>query len=107
MRSRYLIHEPDRAHFITSTLVAWLPVFTTPACCDILIRSLEYCRTHKQLRLYAWVIMENHIHAIVAGPALSNVIADWKKFTARELVDQIKHCESLTLATRRIPPFNY
>src|SRR5205085_9091675 len=29
MRSRYRINEPDAAHFITSTIVEWLPVFTT------------------------------------------------------------------------------
>ena len=29
MRSRYRIHEPDAAHFITSTIIEWLPVFTT------------------------------------------------------------------------------
>jgi hypothetical protein len=33
MRSRYQIKDPDRAHFITSTIVDWLPVFTSPACC--------------------------------------------------------------------------
>jgi len=29
MRSRYRIHEPDAAHFITATIIEWLPVFTT------------------------------------------------------------------------------
>jgi len=48
MRSRYRINEPDAAHFITSTVVAWLPVFTTQACCDILARSFAYCREHKR-----------------------------------------------------------
>jgi REP element-mobilizing transposase RayT len=89
MRSRYRILEPDRAHFITSTIVDWLPVFTTPACCDILVQSFDYCRNHKQLRIHGWVIMDNHIHALVAGPQLSGTIADWKKFTARALVAQI------------------
>ncbi len=53
MRSRYRVHEPDRAHFVTATIVEWLPVFTTAACCDILVRSLEHCRQHKGLRVYA------------------------------------------------------
>ena len=89
MRSRYGVHDPTHAHFITSTIVGWLPVFTTEACCEILVGSFEYCRRHKQLRLYGWVIMENHFHAIVSAPSLPAVISDLKKFTARSLVDQL------------------
>jgi REP element-mobilizing transposase RayT len=90
MRSRYRINVPDAPYFITSTIVEWLPVFTTGACCDLLLRSFEYCREHKALRIYAWVIMENHFHAIFAGPNLASTIADLKKFTAREILMQLE-----------------
>jgi putative transposase len=70
MRSRYRVHEPHAAYFITATVVAWLPVFTTAARCDILTQSLEYCRQHKDLKIYAWVILDNHFHAILAAPDL-------------------------------------
>jgi len=89
MRSRYRIHERGVAHFITSTVVEWLPVFTTHDCCDILVRSFAYCREHKGLRIYAWVLLDNHFHAIVAGPELAGTIADLKKFTAREVIAQL------------------
>jgi hypothetical protein len=58
MRSRYLIHHPDRAHFVTSTIVEWLPVFTSSTCCDIVVNSLHHCREHKKLKIYAWVILD-------------------------------------------------
>jgi len=90
MRSRYRINEPEAAHFITATVVEWLPVFTTATCCDILVRSLEYCRANKQLRIHAWVILDNHFHAIVAGPALAETIRDWKRFTAGALLKQLR-----------------
>lgn len=90
MRSRYRINHPDAAHFISSTIVEWLPVFTTAACCDILVRSLEYCRREKALRIYGWVILDNHFHAVVAGPNLAATIADLKKFTAREILVQLE-----------------
>lgn len=89
MRSRYYVREKQAAHFITSTVVQWLPVFTTAACCDILVASLEFCRREKGLRIYAWVIMENHFHAIVAAPDLSRTVADFKKFTARQILEQL------------------
>lgn len=90
MRSRYRIKIEDAAHFITSTAVEWLPIFTTTACCDILIRSFDYCRRQKALRIYGWVIRDNHFHAIISGPRLAQTVADLKKFTARELLGQLK-----------------
>ncbi len=90
MRSRYLVHAPDLAHFVTATIVEWLPIFTTAACCDILVRSLAYCREHKALKIYAWVILDNHFHAILAAPDLSAPLRDIKSFTARQLLAQLQ-----------------
>ncbi len=71
-------------------MVEWLPIFTTSACCDILTKSFAYCREHKGLQIFAWVVLDSHFHAIVADPALANTIADLKKFTAREVLAQLK-----------------
>jgi REP-associated tyrosine transposase len=90
MRSRYRIHESDKAHFITATIIEWLPVFTTAACCDIIVRSLEHCRQHKGLKVHAWVILDNHIHAILAAPDLTGTLRDLKSFTAKQILDQLK-----------------
>jgi REP element-mobilizing transposase RayT len=90
MRSRYQIRSPDAAHFVTVTVIEWLPIFTAGACCDILVRSLGYYRTHKQLRIHAWVILENHFHAILASPTLAETIRDWKRFTAGALLKQLR-----------------
>jgi putative transposase len=97
VRSRYHINEACAAHFVTATIVAWLPVFTTAERCDILIRSLEYCRAHKDLRIHAWVILDNHFHAILAAPDLSGVLADLKRHTARRVLELLKteRCEWL------------
>jgi putative transposase len=89
MRSRYRVHHPDRAHFVTCTIVEWLPVFTSPACCDIILSSLEHCRVHKGLKIYAWVILENHFHTILAAPDLSAVLRDLKSFTAAKILEQL------------------
>jgi len=90
MRSRYRVGDPDHAHFVTATVVGWLPVFTTAACCDILVRSLAYCRQHKGLKIYGWVILDNHFHAVLAAPELSNVLRDLKSFTAKQILQQIQ-----------------
>lgn len=89
MRSRYRVLEKESAHFVTSTVIEWLPIFTTSACCDILVETLDFYRREKGLRLYGWVIMENHFHAIIHGPDLSRTMADLKKFTAKRIVEQL------------------
>ena len=90
MRSRYTVREPDQAHFVTGTIVEWLPVFTSRACCEILVDSLVYCRRAKGLKIYGWVILDNHFHAILQAPNLSSVLRDFKSFTAAKVVEQIK-----------------
>ena len=111
MRSRYRAQEPDRAYFVTSSVVQWLPVFTTEeaeglgrkvdgraaARCDILVESLAYCREHKALRISAWVILDNHFHAILSAPDLPRVMADFKRHTARWLIEKLEaeRCEWL------------
>jgi len=90
VRSRYLVREKYQAHFVTSTIVDWLPVFTSSTCCDIVAEAFDYCRKHKGLQLYGWVIMPNHIHAVVQATELSRVMADLKKFTAHRLIVQLE-----------------
>ena len=97
MRSRYHARQPETAYFVTSTIVAWLPVFTTAARCDILVSAFEHCRAHKGLRISAWVILDNHFHAILAAPGLPRVLADFKRHTARRIIGQLEteRCEWL------------
>src|SRR4051812_18259634 len=87
---RYQIREPSAAHFITATIVEWLPIFTTSGCCEVVAESLRYCQQQKGLLIHAWVIMDNHIHAVVAGPELSATLGNPKKFTAKRLLAQIE-----------------
>ncbi len=90
MRSRYRVHETHHAHFITATIVEWLPVFASAGCCDVVVRSLEFCREKKALKVYGWVILDTHLHAVVAAPELAAVLRDLKSFTTRELLAQVE-----------------
>jgi REP-associated tyrosine transposase len=110
MRSRYRILERAHSHFITSTTVAWLPIFTTAARCDIIVDAFQYCRQNKGLKLYAWVILDTHFHTIVAAPELARVLADLKRHTARRIIEQSRQnsaigcCGSYATNARRIRP---
>lgn len=52
-------------YFITSTVVDWMDVFTSPVYKHIVVDSLKFCQEHKGLELFAWVLMTNHLHMIV------------------------------------------
>ncbi|MHB8069107.1 MAG: REP-associated tyrosine transposase [Desulfobaccales bacterium] len=86
MRTRYKITDKDEPFFITSTIVEWIPVFTRKPYVDILIDALTFSRENKGLKLFAYVIMDNHFHLLISGENLSNTIKDLKRHTAREII---------------------
>ena len=70
-------------------VVGWVDLFSRKACRDILINNLKYCIEHKGLLLYAYVIMTNHVHAIMAAEqdtkGLSFLIRDFKSYSSKQL----------------------
>lgn len=79
----------DELYFITSTVVDWVDIFTRPKYKHIILESLVYCQEHKGLKIYAWVLMSNHLHMIVSSgsqSSVSDILRDFKKFTSRRTV---------------------
>ncbi len=68
-RSRYKITEPNKPYFVTLTVLHWLPVFTRPETVNILLSSLDFIRKDG-LKIYAWVVLENHCHFVLQSEAL-------------------------------------
>jgi REP element-mobilizing transposase RayT len=57
------------------------------------VDALKYCQQHKGLNIYAWCLMPSHLHLLVNtedGFNLADVIRDFKKFTSKKIVEQIK-----------------
>jgi putative transposase len=90
MRSRYTIREPGVPYFITCTVVKWIPLFTRKPYFDILIDTLQFCRQHKGLKIYAYVILDNHLHLVVAGDKLTDILRDFKSYTAKLLIARLE-----------------
>jgi len=80
-------------YFLTLTVVEWIDIFTRPDYRHEIVNSLNYCIEHKGLKVYSWCLMSNHLH-LIAGTEdqilLSDILRDFKKFTSKALVDQIK-----------------
>jgi putative transposase len=89
---QYFVRNENEMYFITSTIVEWVDVFTRPVYKNIIVDSLKYCQEHKGLDIHAWVLMSNHLHAIVSareGYKLSDILRDFKKFTSKRIIDAI------------------
>jgi len=91
MSESYQIRDQNAVHFLTFQVVGWADIFTRKCYRDILIESFNYCRTHKNLKLHAYVIMSNHVHCILSSENnLSDVVRDYKKYTSKAILKAIK-----------------
>ncbi len=84
-RSRYKIVDSKLPHFITCTVLHWIPVFTRPATVEIILDSLRFLMADG-LKVYAYVILENHLHLIVQSEQLNQDVARFKSYTAKQLI---------------------
>jgi REP element-mobilizing transposase RayT len=96
-RSRYRIWEQQQAHFMTCTVVGWLPLFTRPDTVNILLDSWRYLQQHRGFELSGYVILENHLHLIASSPDPSKEMKDFKSFTAGQMIDLLETKKVTTL----------
>ncbi|OHD88380.1 transposase [Sulfuricurvum sp. RIFCSPLOWO2_12_FULL_43_24] len=89
-RSRYKIHEPTYPHFVTCTVLHWIPIFTRTESVQILIDSLAHLQQNDNLKIYAYVILENHLHMVVQSDDLGESIKKFKSFTAKKIINLLQ-----------------
>jgi REP element-mobilizing transposase RayT len=89
-RSRYKIFDNAFPHFLTCTVVGWLPIFTRPDAVQIIFDSWLFLHKSDRLQIFGYVILENHLHLIASSTQLAKEIGDFKSFTARKIIDLLK-----------------
>jgi len=89
-RSRYQIHHPSEPHFLTCTVVGWLPVFAQPEAAQVVLDSLRFLQKEGRLALFGYCILENHLHVIASAEDLVKEVAEFRSFTARRIIDLLK-----------------
>jgi len=89
-RTRYRFSTEQRPHFLTNTVVAWLPVFSYPDYANIILDSWRFLQKERSIVILAWVIMENHLHWIATGPNLAKRVGEFKSYTAKMILEKIK-----------------
>ena len=85
-RSRYKIYEPTYPHFITCTILHWIPIFTRVESTNIIFESLRYLQKTDNLKIYAYVILENHLHVVASSDDIGKSMKKFKAFTAKEIL---------------------
>ncbi len=92
MKEGYVIRDQSLPHFITATVVDWIDVFSRKNYRDVVIECFDFCIQNKGMILYGYVIMSNHIHFVAQSKdvKLSDLIRDFKKFTAKTILDKIQ-----------------
>jgi putative transposase len=96
-RDRYRIHDQAAPHFLTCTVLEWLPLFAQPANVQILFDSLQFLKEQGRLTLYGYVILENHCHLLAAAPDMSKTMASFKSFTAAQIIKRLTERHSPVL----------
>jgi len=89
MRSKYKILNKQGLYFVTSTIVEWIPVFTSEKYFNILTDAVEFSQANKELKVFAYVVMDNHFHMILQHENLTNVMKSIKSFTAKQIIEQL------------------
>ena len=88
-RSRYKITDATQAHFMTCTILHWIPIFTRTETVEIILDSLRHLQK-EGLKLYAYVILENHLHIIAQSEQLDKDIERFKSYTASQILRYLK-----------------
>ena len=87
----YKIRDEFGVYYLTFAVVEWIDVFSRKIYADIVLDGLKFCIEKKQLKVFAWCIMTNHIHLILQSSKgdLSGTLRDFKKFTSSRIINAI------------------
>ena len=86
------MHNESGVYFVSFATVNWIEVFTRQIYFDVLVDSINYCRMHKAMELFAYCFMPNHVHLVFRSVNEKPVelLRDFKKFAAKEVLKLIE-----------------
>lgn len=86
--------EKDGIYFITFTCQSWLPLFALTNGYDTVYNWFDYLKSNGHFIL-AYVIMPNHVHALIGFKAsaknINTIVSNGKRFIAYEIITRLKN----------------
>ena len=88
----YKFHNTSGLYFISFATVYWIDVFTREAYFSILAKSIDYCRKHKAMEVYAYCFMPSHLHLVFrsGNSDPSGLLRDFKGYTSKMILKAIE-----------------
>jgi len=87
------IIEPDGVFFITITCHQWLPLIEMTNGYDIVYNWFDHLKS-KGHYINGYVIMPNHLHALIAfrntGQSINTIVGNGKRFMAYEIIKRLE-----------------
>jgi len=65
MTTGYQIKDQEALYYLTFQVVGWVDIFSRQSYRDIIIDNLRYCQQNKNLAIFAYVVMSNHLHIML------------------------------------------
>ncbi len=92
MSRKYKFKDQNATYFVSFATVYWIDVFTRRQYKDILVDSINHCIENKGLIVYAWCLMTNHAHMIIATEDmnLQDIMRDLKSHSSKMITNAIK-----------------
>lgn len=92
--------KSNSLYFFTATILEWKHLLKKDKYKDIIVQSLKYLHTKEKIKVYAFVIMPNHIHLvwkILGENNYSDIQRNFLKYTAQIILSDLKkyHTEVL------------
>jgi REP element-mobilizing transposase RayT len=88
-----MLHAKEYAEFVTITCLEWKNILSSDRAKDIIIESLEYLSSAHRVRVFAFVIMSNHIHLIwqmLGDSRREDVRRDFLKYTGQQIIRYLR-----------------
>ncbi|NNK88912.1 MAG: transposase [Flavobacteriaceae bacterium] len=91
MSRKYKFHNSAGLYFVSFATVYWIDVFTRQVYFEVLAKSIDYCRQHKGMELFAYCFMPSHVHWIFrsSNGNPQGLLRDFKKHTSKKIIEAI------------------
>lgn len=90
-------NSENQPYFITIVVHNWIYVLDRFDRWDILLCSLRYFIKNRNLKVFAWVFMINHIHLIIYSEDPIAFVRDFKKFTSKQIKKNMLFYEPMVI----------
>ena len=86
-----VIHKENNnlMYFLTFVVKNWYYLFDRNNRFSILSNTLKFFQENKGLKIYGYVFMLNHIHLIIQSNDVIGFVRDFKRWTSRELKNNL------------------